>query len=110
MPRRWPTVTSSTASTVPAGSPSAVDDLGRRATSSRPDRKPCAALGAADEAHVLAVGLARPCAGRAGPAWARTSSLVMSPTGNSDPGQRGLAQHGQHVGLVLGGIGAAAQA
>ena len=43
-------------------------------------------------------------------ACARTSALVISPTGNEHPAQLGLAQHGQHVGLVLVGVGPAAQA
>ena len=39
-------------------------------------------------------------------AWARTSSLVMSPTGKTTRASASWSEHGQHVGLVLGGVGA----
>ena len=42
-------------------------------------------------------------------ASARTSALVIPPTGNRHSGQLILSQHGQHVGLVLHGVGAPAQ-
>ena len=42
-------------------------------------------------------------------AWARTSLLVISPTGNTHAGQLVLSQHGQHVGLVLVRVGAPAE-
>ena len=104
MPRRWPTVTSSTASTEPAGRPVAVDHLGG-VQLHPPGQEALTALGAADEAHVLAVGLARRAQAEAagvGP------HLVLGhvPHREQHPGQRVLPEHGQHVGLVLGRVGA----
>ena len=108
MPRRCPTVTSSTASTVPAGLP-APSTTWAACSSIRPDRKPLASLGAPDEAHVLAVGLL----GRAQPEAPGVGSYVVLAHvthREQDARQGGLIEDGEHVGLVLGGIGAPPQA
>ena len=73
-----------------------------------PGQEPLTALGAPDEAHVLAVRLARgaqPETAGVGP------HLVLGHVahGEDDAGQRVLAEHGQHVGLVLEGVGATAE-
>ncbi len=107
MPRRCPTVTSSTASTLPGRVALCVDDL------TRVHRHPLLeealpALHAADEAHILAVGLHR----RTEPEPARVRAhlgLGHLPHREQDARELVLAQHRQDIGLVLGGIGAPSQ-
>ena len=87
--------------------PLAVHHLGR-VQLDPPGQEPLATLGAADEAHVLAVGLAR----RAQPEPVGVGPhLVLGHVahGEDDAGQRVLAEHRQHVGLVLEGVGAPAE-
>ena len=103
-PLRWPTVTSSTASTAPT--------LGRRrrppgpgVSATRGPRKAARPPAVVMKHTSWLSGLAavrRPSAA----ARRRTSALVMSPTGNSVRASWSLAEHVEHVALVLGPVGA----
>ena len=108
MPRRWPTVTSSTASTVPTGSPRAVDHLGGMELHPVGRGTPPVPAALPMKHTSWLSGLAavrRPSRGGVRPHL----GLGHLPHREQHPGQLGLSQHGEHVGLVLGGVGAPAQ-
>ena len=108
MPRRWPTVTSSTASTGPRSSPVSWSTSRPGWSGSRSPRKPPRPSSERMKQTSWLSGLAavrRPS--RA--ASSRTSRLGQLADREERAGQLVLAEHGQHVGLVLRRVRAPAQ-
>ena len=103
IPRRWPTVTSSTAATSPRSAPESWSTRRPGVQRHPVAQEPRPPGVGADEADVLAVGLGRGAQSEVG-GQGTDRRLRHLPHGEHGPGELVLAEHGQHVGLVLGRV------
>ena len=108
MPRRWPTVTSSTAVTAPRSAPVSWSTRRPGWRSTRSPRKPARPSSERMKQTSWLSGLAAVRSPERAASWPHLV-LGQLPHREEGPGQLVLAQHGQHIGLVLGRVGSPEQ-